>query len=97
MSIDDGSWTSPAEIPDGLRYRRYMRSREWAERKRPVKERSRGICERCHFARARHVHHLHYLNRYAEPPEDLQHLCEECHCFLHGMSDYDPQEFVRWT
>lgn len=74
------------------RYRYYC-SREWAVKKRDVKLRSGGKCERCHFASAASVHHLTYI-RFGgdELLDDLQHLCDPCHEFISGIIDNDPAE-----
>jgi hypothetical protein len=72
------------------KYGLYMCSREWGERKKPVYERSGGLCERCKRNKIDAVHHLTYARLYAEPPEDLQGLCDLCHAFTHAKSDFDP-------
>lgn len=72
------------------RYQRYLCSREWAEKRKLVLIRSDNRCERCHGAPVSHVHHLTYIRKYDERPEDLQGLCEPCHEFIHGKRDDDP-------
>lgn len=72
------------------RYQLYLCSREWAERRRRVMARCGGVCERCRGGAASHVHHLTYIRKYAERPEDLQATCEPCHEFIHGKCDRDP-------
>lgn len=71
------------------KYALYLCSREWAEKKRPVKIRAGGICERCKRKPIDAVHHLTYIRKYDELPEDLQGLCAECHEFEHGL-EFDP-------
>jgi hypothetical protein len=71
-------------------YYQYLCSREWAVRRRLVKERARGACERCYNAPLRDVHHLTYRNLGHEPLEELQGLCRPCHAYISAKSDYDP-------
>lgn len=72
------------------RYQEYLCSREWGVLKEFVRTRSSGTCERCFRNPAYAVHHLTYVRKYQELPEDLQHVCEGCHEFIHGKSDQDP-------
>jgi hypothetical protein len=74
------------------RYQEYLCSREWGVLKELVRERSGGQCERCSRNEAYAVHHVTYIRKYHELPEDLQHLCEACHNFIHGKSNFDPCE-----
>lgn len=76
--------------PEEERYQRYLCSRAWAERRNAVLARCGGICERCKRTRATHVHHLTYIRKYEERPEDLMALCAPCHEFTHGKRDRDP-------
>src|SRR5262245_4611509 len=81
------------------KYQAYLASREWGLLREAVKERSGGICERCNKNGGTAVHHVTYARLYCERLEDLIHLCDECHDFLHGRSDFDPaapngREFV---
>ena len=88
------------EKPGRRKYDLYMNSREWQLKKRKVKERSRGICERCRDRSSEAVHHLHYRSLYNEPLEDLLDVCNGCHDYLHARSDVDPVtnhiESGRW-
>lgn len=77
-------------MTDQERYQRYLCSREWCEKRELVIERSRGLCERCRINSGDHIHHLTYARKYAEALEDLQHVCAECHGFIHCKSDFDP-------
>jgi hypothetical protein len=78
-------------MPDGKeKYNAYLCSREWSVLKEAVKERSRGVCERCNANQMDHVHHLTYIRKYRERIEDLRAMCKGCHDFTHGKSDYDP-------
>jgi hypothetical protein len=72
------------------KYQRYLCSREWGLKREEVRKRCGGVCERCHFFPMSHVHHLTYIRKYNERPEDLQGLCEGCHEFTHGKRDRDP-------
>lgn len=74
-------------------YHRYMASREWALKKRAVRERAYGDCERCHRP-MKQVHHLSYEHLGDEPLEDLLGVCRECHEFLSGLIDWDPAEVM---
>ena len=71
-------------------FKRYLASREWALKKRAVRKRSGGICERCHVRPAAEVHHKTYGNIGAERLEDLQHVCRPCHRFESAVIDWDP-------
>jgi hypothetical protein len=75
---------------DQERYGRYLCSREWGILKEAVRQRCKGICERCHHYKMSHVHHLTYARKYNELLEDLQGLCVGCHEFTHGKRDDDP-------
>lgn len=72
-------------------YGAYLASREWGIKKRLVRQRSGGNCERCGQP-ATEVHHLTYERLYNERLTDLLHVCHECHEFLSGNTDYDPAE-----
>jgi hypothetical protein len=72
------------------RYREYLNSLEWKSRRQAVRERCKGICERCSKYLVDEVHHLTYANVFNEPLEDLQGLCRPCHSFTHGGSGIDP-------
>ena len=73
-------------------YQRYLASREWALLKKKVRERSGGLCERGHVdpVKATAVHHLTYERIGQEWLEDLLHVCDACHTFLSGDTDFDP-------
>lgn len=78
-----------------LEYQTYLASREWALKKRAVRERSGGICERCHLAPHQQTHHLTYERIGQEELEDLQGLCNACHEFVSGKSDVDPADELQ--
>ncbi len=71
-------------------YKKYLASREWAERKEAVKKRDAGRCERCGVGHHESVHHLTYEHIGHEPLEDLQGVCNACHEFLSAKSSDDP-------
>lgn len=49
-----------------------------------VEERSGGRCEVCQNRPATEFHHLRYCKwgQY-DPPENLEHICHQCHCDKH--------------
>lgn len=50
-----------------------------------VKDRSEGICERCKSRRAAHAHHRKLRSQGGEDtPENLRHLCTDCHNHVHA-------------
>jgi predicted Ser/Thr protein kinase len=67
-----------------------MASREWGLKKRAVKERSSGMCERCGDNASSAIHHLSYEHLGHEPLEELLDVCKPCHEWLGGFSDDDP-------
>jgi len=76
-------------------YQRYLASRDWALKRREVRKRCNGWCERCGAGDMVAVHHLTYERKGRELLEDLQGLCSDCHAFQSGASDFDPLEAVR--
>lgn len=81
---------------DKEKYAAYLCSREWAEKREAVRDRSGGLCERCGVNPMNACHHLTYLRKYGEFLEDLQAICTPCHEFTHGKSDYDPA-WLAWV
>ena len=77
------------------RYAAYLCSAEWGKLRRLVTERCGKRCERCHVAPFHAVHHLTYIRKYRELPEDLQGVCRGCHDFIHGHSAIDPTRCQR--
>jgi hypothetical protein len=86
---DLADWRTVTD-PDEKRHA-YYASREWGLKKEAVRQRAKGMCERCKVNRMRSVHHLSYARLYDEELEDLQALCEPCHQFTHGKSHFDPR------
>lgn len=79
------------DIPDEReKYAAYLCSREWSVKKEAVHARAEGYCERCRRNKIDAVHHLNYLRKYNEELEDLQAICNPCHEFTHGKSNFDP-------
>lgn len=81
-------WRSIAD--DREKYQAYLCSREWAEKKKAVHERAKDKCERCGVMPIDAVHHLTYARKYNEQLEDLQAICQPCHNFTHGKTNFDP-------
>lgn len=77
------------------KYNLYLCSREWWTVRDEVKTRCNGMCERCRRDEMAHVHHLTYIRKYREKPEDLQGLCKGCHNFIHKLSDFDPLAYFK--
>lgn len=71
-------------------YSGYMKSPEWAERRRLVIKRCGGVCECCMNGKAVQAHHKTYALVGREPLYHLVGVCIECHDFLsengHGIS-----------
>jgi hypothetical protein len=87
MSYNGNDWRL---LTGREKYQAYLASREWGLLREAVKERSGGICERCHKNESTAVHHLTYARVCRERLEDLVDLCDDCHDFSHGRSDFDP-------
>ena len=79
------------EISDGhQKYKAYLCSREWAEKRQAVVKRANGVCERCGLSKVEEIHHKSYDRLFDEPVEDLQGLCAACHKYVGNYSDFDP-------
>jgi hypothetical protein len=87
---EKGMARSRIEWPTNPRYREYLNSPAWEEKRKAVKARCNGTCERCHKYLVDEVHHLTYAHIFNEPLEDLQGLCKPCHKFLEELSGIDP-------
>lgn len=70
------------------RYKLYLKSRHWFEKKNAVKKRDGFACRICHQKSRQpgqlHVHHLTYDRWGSESLDDLVTLCVPCHKMLHG-------------
>ena len=77
-----------------------MASREWALKRQAVRQRSGNRCERCKRRKMQSVHHLTYERLGNERLEDLLAVCNPCHEWLSGKSDFDPAkidaDINRW-
>lgn len=68
------------------RYRLYLRSWAWKQRRQGAISRARGICALCLQSSTRlQVHHVDYMRVGSEQVEDLRVLCKSCHGVLHTM------------
>lgn len=76
------------------KYDAYLKTEAWRAKKKLVRKRAGGICERCDgrsgFNQNHEVHHYTYKNLFCEHLEDLGFLCVPCHEFLHGLRKLDP-------
>lgn len=77
------------------KYAAYLCSPEWGRLRRLVMDRSNNKCERCRVAPFHAAHHITYIRKYNELPEDLQSVCFGCHEFIHGHSFIDPARCQR--
>lgn len=71
-----------AEFDD--EYGTYLRSSEWANKRRLVMKRCGGICEGCMANPATQVHHLTYDHVGNELLFELVGICRECHEKVHA-------------
>jgi len=78
------------------KYQLYLCSEEWGALRTSIRERAKGKCEHpgC-LNDGSHTHHLTYIRRYQENPEDLQLLCELHHDKVHGREPKDDREFFK--
>ena len=74
----------------------YRKTPFWEHRCRPVKIRSRGVCEQCHYFRATQVNHIDYATWFRESPDDLEHLCVPCHEAYTGTGRRSPTLVAAW-
>jgi len=73
------------------RYTEYLRSPEWAQKRRLVMQRDGGICQCCLLKPATQVHHLSYRRVFNEPAWDLRSICDACHDEWHSEQDDESQ------
>ena len=65
-------------------YLEYIDSPEWRAFRMTVFATRGRTCQRCGAEKGTlHIHHLHYRNLLHEKLEDVQVLCEDCHCAAH--------------
>lgn len=65
------------------RYRFYLQSKYWGEKRMKVMERDGGLCRICNENKANDVHHLTYERIFQEAEHDLISVCRSCHEQLH--------------
>ena len=67
----------------GNRYRKYLETEQWKEKRNEAIERAEGRCQLCNAESALHVHHRTYERAGNERPMDLTVLCAGCHWRFH--------------
>ena len=65
------------------RYKAYMTTVAWANKRRQVLERDSHECQICGRCDATNVHHLTYSSVGNEPLHHLVTLCTDCHHAIH--------------
>lgn len=90
----DNDWKNIAD--DKKKYAAYLCSRDWCAKREKVRKRANNKCERCGILPMDACHHLSYERKYREELEDLQAICNPCHEFTHGKSDFDPDAHRQW-
>tara|TARA_B110000483_G_C18015757_1_gene472977 strand:- start:11 stop:628 length:618 start_codon:yes stop_codon:yes gene_type:complete len=71
-------------------YHKYLKSIEWKNKSKGVKERDRGCCRICNSSLNLEVHHRTYFNIGNEKLIDLITLCKKCHSLFHGFTYESP-------
>ena len=66
-----------------IKYKTYIKSKEWNDKKIEIKTIKWNICQRCWSKNNIHVHHASYKKLWNEPAEHLFILCWECHEQFH--------------
>jgi len=64
----------------------YLTSPHWIQVREQALQRAGRKCQQCHETFGLHVHHLSYDRLWAELPEDLEVLCNNCHSGEHGKT-----------
>ena len=64
-------------------YKKYLKSTEWREKTKLVRDRDNSRCSLCNSKSNLHVHHKTYSNVGNEPLDDLITLCSDCHGLFH--------------
>lgn len=76
------------------RYREYLRSDVWRQKRALVLQRSDGTCELC-GGTATQVHHVQYPKTLGtETLDSLVAVCEQCHRKSHGIVEYPEVNIV---
>lgn len=69
------------------RYRDYLYSPVWKERKEAALRRAHHKCQRCGGTKRLQVHHPHYNRVGNEAARELIVLCRSCHAAEHGRPE----------
>jgi hypothetical protein len=86
--------SDPSSLPAAMvgvaypkNYRKYLRSPEWREISKAVKERDNNKCQECEATKKLHVHHTTYDHIFDEwdHMHELVTLCSDCHDIKHGI------------
>lgn len=95
--LADRIWQNWQRVNEGTRaelreerraqYHDYLRTPQWREKSRRVRERARGMCEGCGERRCTQVHHLTYDHIGAEFLWELVAVCDECHERAHDKDN----------
>lgn len=70
-------------------YEEYLKTPEWAEKRKQALERDNYRCRTCNSAEHLHVHHRTYARRGNEDRGDLTTLCKSCHEHFHEKIDQE--------
>ena len=68
------------------RYRLYLRSFAWKQRRQGALRRAENRCELCPATSRLQVHHVTYTRCGKEQVEDLRVLCKSCHDVVHAAA-----------
>lgn len=69
---------------DFPQYKRYIKSKEWQQKKNERLKKDQQVCKHCGSTRNLEVHHKTYKNFGRESIDDLITLCRDCHEKMHG-------------
>lgn len=78
VAASEDEWTMKKAAFDE-KYRDYLKGPQWAEKRRLVLVRCKGLCEGCAAAPAVEVHHLTYEHVFDEFLFELVGVCKACH------------------
>lgn len=68
-------------------YYEYIKSDAWQKRTESVRIRNSGLCECCNMRWGIAVHHRTYERLGNELEDDLIHICDDCHKYIHRLKD----------
>jgi len=77
-------------------YQDYLKSPEWKELARRVKERDR-CCVLCSSTKNLEAHHRTYVRVCNEELGDLVTVCDRCHTFYHAAAKILPPPRAEWV